>query len=90
MLGRNDCSEFHFLSGELVIRFAVVARVGKHCLEFDSRRGLSDQPFEFADIWIRTFARFKCKNEMVGYISDDSELGIAAVSYTHLTLPTKA
>lgn len=62
-----------------MVRFTVVTCIGENGFEFDSRRSLLNQTSKFTNIRVRSLARFKCKNEMVGHISDDAELGVTPV-----------
>ena len=79
MLGRNDRSERHLLSGEFVIGFAVVTGISENRSEFDSSCCLANQPFELAYIGIRASASSKGNDEVVGNIDNNSKLRITPV-----------
>ena len=83
VFGRDDGPECQFLPCELMVRFTVVTCIGENGFEFDSRRSLLNQTSKFTNIRVRSLARFKCKNEMVGHISDDAELGVTPVGVFH-------
>ena len=79
MLRGNDRSKSQFLSGELVICFAVITGVSKNRSKVDSSCRLSNQSFELANIRVRASASSKGDDEMVGDIYNNSKLRVTLV-----------